>query len=99
VFVDEANGEIVVADFRSVLVFRLGDDGNVAPVRQLALPDGGGEDVLVDPATDEMFVLSAFGIQVYARTATGNDQPLRNLVPNGSGQLFNATRMTVCKWN
>jgi fibronectin type 3 domain-containing protein len=95
-FVDNINGEIVVAGFRSVRVFGLADDGDVVPRRVLNLPDGGGADVFVDTATDEMFVLSAFGLQVYARTATGNDVPLRQVVTNGSGQLFNATRFAVC---
>lgn len=95
-FVDNLNGEIVVADFRSVSVFHLTDNGDVAPVRKLNLPDGGVTDVFVDPVNSELFVLSAFGLEVFSRTASGNDQPLRVIAANGNGTLFDAKHLAIC---
>lgn len=95
-FVDNLNGEIVVAAFRSVSVFYLTDNGDVAPVRKLNLPDGGVTDVFVDPVNNELFVLSGFGLEVFSRTASGNDQPLRVIAANGNGTLFDARHVAIC---
>ena len=93
--VDNQNGEIFVATAGGVSVFRLTDDGDVAPIRILTLP-GGAADLVVDPVADEMFVLdSAQLIQVFARTATGTAAPLRGVANFGDVQGF-ASGIAIC---
>jgi hypothetical protein len=83
VFVDNVNGEIFVLD-GNVKVFRLTDDGNVAPLRTPDIPIT-VTDLIVDPFTSELFAATAGGaqIEVYPRTATGPAQSSRAIVTYG----------------
>jgi len=95
IFVDNARGEIFVVQAGALLVFRLTDDGDVAPLRVLNLRNvaTGG---FVDPVTDELFLTNFAGaIQVYSRTASGNDLPLRNARDENAEFQF-LTSVAIC---
>ncbi|HUK88286.1 MAG TPA: hypothetical protein VLT85_11520 [Terriglobales bacterium] len=78
---DEVHGEIFVAnEARGVNVFATTADGSDAPLRTLMVPLA-ALGVLVDPHTDELFVIGTNGndIDVYPMTASGSDPPTRKL--------------------
>jgi hypothetical protein len=94
--VDDAHQEILVGDDAGVSVFRLLDDGDVAPVRKL-LVNGGVSGLFLDPVADELFVIADFSmVQAFSRTAAGNDAPLRTILTPDSSAPFNPTGLAVC---
>jgi hypothetical protein len=93
-FLDRVHDELVVANSssatRSITVYPLDGNGNIAPLRTLqgaatglALPVG----VFVDTVNDELIVANGNddSITVYPRTATGNVAPLRKLQGAATG--------------
>jgi hypothetical protein len=98
-YVDDAHGELFVTDaLNGVLVFHVTDDGDVAPVRRLGIADHPGYEatnVLVDDQADELFVITGLTVEVYPRTASGNDLPLRKVTNDFSG-LTSPQAMAVC---
>jgi hypothetical protein len=102
IYVDDAHGELLVADgANGVLVFHVTDDGNVAPVRRLAIADNAGSatNVMVDDQTDELFVISETSIEVYRRTASGNEPPVRKVINDLTNNLSGLTSpqaMAIC---
>jgi fibronectin type 3 domain-containing protein len=92
IFVDNADGEIFVAQPGSVLVFRLTDDGDVAPLRVLLLNVSG---ILVDSVANEMFVTTQGAVMVYSRTASGSDLPLR-IVRDESADFQFLSSVAIC---
>jgi hypothetical protein len=96
VFVDGVNREIVVGDHSSVSVFRLSDDGDVAPIRRLSVQDG-VLGVLVDPAANELFVIRNGGaeVDVFTRTATDSAAPARIIASLGQVKSV-MTGLTFC---
>jgi hypothetical protein len=93
--VDDVHGEIFVANNQQMNVFSIAANGSDIPLRTLTVPIA-VVGVLVDPHTDELFVIGSNGndIDVYPRTATGNDPPTRKL----NAQLLNPgnRRLAFC---
>ena len=95
-FVDNLNREIFVTDQVGVLVFALGADGDVAPLRTLHTANPSSfVGVYVDPVADEVFVMEYGVIKVFARTASGNAPPLRSIA-GPSSRLFFPKRGAIC---
>jgi hypothetical protein len=87
-FLDRVHDELVVANSssgnRSITVYPLDGNGDIAPVRKLQGVDTGlllPVGVFVDTVNDELIVANGNddSITVYPRTATGNVAPIRKL--------------------
>ena len=82
--VDSEHGELLVVNSAgdSVLVYRITDNGDVAPVRTLKGPKTGLKNpvgVYVDNKNDELVVsdVRTHSAQVFRRTVDGDTPPLR----------------------
>jgi DNA-binding beta-propeller fold protein YncE len=83
IFIDAVNSEIYVMNMGTddtMLVFDRTAHGDVAPKRVLKAPGAAGGIGAVDPVSNLLFISGrGSGLQVYNRTAQGNDQPLRRI--------------------
>jgi DNA-binding beta-propeller fold protein YncE len=82
--VDSEHGEIYVANAggSSILVFRITDEGDVAPIRTIKGPRTRLKNpvgVYVDNVNDELVVsdVRTYSVNVFRRTADGDTLPLR----------------------
>src|SRR5712692_6866328 len=90
----EAQGELLVGNSGSVLVYSRTASGDTAPLRTLiAYPLG----LALDLTNDELFVVNLFGappfpfsVIVYSRTASGDTAPLRTLHGAATGLAYPA---------
>jgi hypothetical protein len=96
--VDNANGELLVANETGIVAYHLADDGAATPIRSLNLPNRGAQQVLVDPVADELYVLDDFSqvIEVYPRTGSGNALPLRQIAAFSFAFQTTFSSMTFC---
>jgi DNA-binding beta-propeller fold protein YncE len=94
VAINEARGEIFVANDGddSILVFRVADNGDVAPTRvvkgprtQIKFPTG----VAVDVVNNELWVASMgnYSVTVFPMTANGDIAPLRQIRGGPAGRV------------
>jgi hypothetical protein len=93
VAVHEKRQEIFVANDAGdgILVFRLADNGNVAPARVIRGPRTGifaPTGVALDRINDELWVanMGNYGVTVYPLTANGDVAPLRTIRGGPAGR-------------
>lgn len=91
--VDPVNDEIFVANYgnKQISVFARGANGNVRPIRTLNTGLYGATHIIVDPANDELILLTPCVVLAYPRTASGSAAKLRSI----AGGQSDPQRMTL----